>query len=91
MNSKNGNNYAHKQTWAILPYELTRKKPFDYYPRGRVEIRNGVCRIYLNPNLNKPKIIEYLKEQYELQGFEKLRIIEDRSSHYKSNLFKEGV
>ena len=88
LNSRNGDNYAHKETWKILPYELTRNKLFDYYPRGRVEIRNGKCTIFLNPFINKEKIVEYLKEQFELNDFDSIRIVADHSNHYKARLEK---
>ncbi len=84
LNSRKGNNYAHKQTWQILPYALTRNKSFDYYLRGRVEIRNGKCRIDLNPNINQPEIVEYLKNEFELMDFTKIEVMEDHSKHYTS-------
>lgn len=40
LNSKHGGNYNHKMTWeTYVPAELRRGKPYDYYPRGRVEIK----------------------------------------------------
>lgn len=39
--SKDGTNYNHKILWSLLPKSLTGNKPFDYFPRGRVEIRNA--------------------------------------------------
>ena len=88
LNSRNGDNYAHKETWKILPYELSRNKPFNYFPRGRVEIRNGKCTIFLNPSINKEEIVEYLKEQFELNDFDLIRIVADHSNHYKARLGK---
>ena len=88
LNSRNGNNYAHKQTWKELPYVLTRNKSFDYYPRGRVEIRKGKCRIYLNPNINRPEIVEYLINEFEPNDFIQIEVIEDHSNHYKSEMEK---
>lgn len=88
LNSRNGDNYAHKETWKTLPYALTRNKPFNYYPRGRVEIKRSKCTIFLNPSINKPDIIDYLKEQFELNDFGSIRIVADHSNHYKARLGK---
>ena len=84
LNSRNGDNYAHKVTWGELLYELTRNKPFDYFPRGRVEIRNNKCTIFLNPSISRADIVDYLKEQFELGDFDSIRIVEDHSNHYKT-------
>ena len=84
LNSKKGDNYAHKNTWGGLPYKMTRNKPFDFYPRGRIEIKENVCRIYINPDLNSLEIINYLKEQFDLYSIESIKVIVDHSIHYKS-------
>ena len=31
----------HRRAWARLPKDVTQGKAFDYYPRGRVELRAG--------------------------------------------------
>ena len=31
----------HRRAWARLPKDVTQGKAFDYYPRGRVELRQG--------------------------------------------------
>ena len=84
LNSKKGDNYVHKNTWEDLPYKMTRNKPFDFYPRGRIEIKENVCRIYINPDLNCLEIINYLKEQFDLYSIESIKVIVDHSTHYKS-------
>ena len=43
MSSANTVNYNHKKVWQTLPKHLTHNKPFDYYPRGRIEISRGCC------------------------------------------------
>ena len=84
LNSKNGNDYTHKASWPLLPSNQTRNKTFDYYPRGRVEIKNGDKTIYFNPILNKEEIINYIKKEYCLSG--EVKIIPDFHKHYKCNL-----
>lgn len=48
FSSQDGMTYNHKETWKTLPKEITRGKPFDYYPRGRVEIASGKATIWMN-------------------------------------------
>ena len=38
----------------MFPHYITKNKPYNYYPRGRVEIKNGKVSIYMNPVLRKP-------------------------------------
>ena len=82
LNSKNGDDYAHKATWPLLPSNLTKNKPFDYYPRGRVEIKHKEALLYINPILNEERIINYLKREYCLED---VKIILDFHEHYKCN------
>lgn len=85
FNAKNGSTYNHEQTWK----ELHQSKPFDYYPRGRVDIQNGVARIFINPNLDTPKIIDLIKKEFNLNernGIKKIKILVDNSEHYRCHL-----
>ncbi|MCR5066976.1 MAG: hypothetical protein K6A14_02815 [Erysipelotrichaceae bacterium] len=70
-----------------MPRELTHGKPFNYYPRGRVEIRNDEARIFINPLLNEERIIEYIKEQFNLKEnmVGSVRVLVDNSRHYSSS------
>lgn len=77
LNSKNLNNYTHKETWKYF----CSNKPYDYYPRGRVE-KDGI--VYLNPVLNRTDIIDYLKNEFELDD---VLIREDCSTHYKNKKY----
>ena len=86
LTSKKGDNYNHRLSWASLPHQLTDGKAYNYYPRGRVEIRNDEARIFINPLLNEDGIINYIREQFNLNGetIGKVRVLIDRSSHYRS-------
>lgn len=59
-----------------------RRFPWDYFPRGRVEIRNNKAIIFINPNiiicdLYKQRIIkEFHSESIEV------KVIVDNSAHY---------
>jgi len=90
LNSKSGSTYNHKKLWkdtivgnsAHKPYN---RKSYDYYPRGRVEISNDRAIIYLNPNIDKPFIINEIKNSFGLilENISEIRIIADGSNHYK--------
>ena len=90
LNSKNGLTYNHKLLWETevennSSYRPYNKKAYDYYPRGRVQIANNKADIYLNPNINRPKIIEEIKQNFGLSShsISKVRVINDNSAHYQ--------
>ena len=81
--AKSGENYNHKLLWDyVKPPKCS--KPFDYYPRGRVEIDNkGRPIIYLNRNIGDT-YIPIIREKF---GIEEIpRIHYDESTHYRSNV-----
>ena len=57
--AKSGNTYNHKKLWSeIKPKGCN--KPYNYYPRGRVDISNkGKAIIYLNPNISEALCAKY--------------------------------
>jgi NAD-dependent DNA ligase len=64
--SKSGENFNHEIEWEKLA-ETSRKyrnKPFDFYPRGRVEIKNGKVRIFANPIIIEDDEAKALIEKY---------------------------
>lgn len=71
ISDKSKNSQSHKNLWKN---EIAKKfgceeLPFDYYPRGRVCIYNGVAFIHLNSKCNTPKIINCIIQDYELESF----------------------
>ncbi len=84
--SKSGDNYNHKLLWEhVKPRGCN--KPFDYYPRGRVEISNkGKPIVYMNHNIGG-NAIELIMAAFELQ--EAPIIHYDGSEHYKCYLDRE--
>ena len=70
-------------TWdQYVPEELRRCKPYDWYPRGRVEIKEkGRATIFLNPDIATDEIIAYVKEKFRLQHRE-VKVVADGSKHY---------
>lgn len=87
-NSKNGMTYTHEKTWKDLvssyPSDI-RNKPWNHYPRGRVELHNNRAIIYLNPNIYTPECQKDIIDAFNLQKLS-TRFISDGSSHYKCHL-----
>ena len=84
LNSKSGDNYNHKLVWEnYLDKQYTYNLPYNYFPRGRVEIKNGVAKIFINPDVATESIIDFLIEQFNLSRLT-VKVIVDGSWHYKS-------
>ena len=83
LNSKHGDHYNHKRTGEeYVSSEFRNGKPYDYYPRGRVEIKDkGKAKIFLNPDIATEEIIAYIVEKFRLQHRE-VKAIADGSKHY---------
>lgn len=81
--SKSGLTYNHKRLWAdIKPRGCN--KPYNYYPRGRVEFSSkGKPIIYMNPNVNE-SLIPNIKVKFGLRQDPEIRY--DYSDHYKCYL-----
>lgn len=81
--AKSGNTYNHKRLWDdIKPRGCN--KPYNYYPRGRVEISNkGKPIIYMNPNI-EDAFIPLIKKEFGLRTEPTIRY--DNSWHYKCYL-----
>lgn len=84
FSSKSGENFNHKAEWAKLPKSITEKYSYNYYPRGRVEIKNGRITIYINPDINREDVLEVIIKEFELEeASSEIRIKSDGSYHYK--------
>lgn len=81
--AKSGNTYNHKLLWEhVRPPKC--KKPFDYYPRGRVELnKKGQPVIYMNPNIDESVTAE-IKSKFGLK--EEPVIHYNHSKHYRCHL-----
>ena len=62
--SKSGDNFNHNAEWAKLPRSVTGGHDFDYYPRGRVEIKNGKATLWIPPSLESA--VEVIKTEFGL-------------------------
>ena len=84
--AKSGNNYNHKLLWEyVKPRGCS--KPFNYYPRGRVETNaKGEPIVYMNPNIDA----EYIPQIKAAFGMTKDPIIHyDGSLHYRCYLDRQ--
>lgn len=87
FSSKSGENFNHKAEWEKKKEtsRLCRNHPFDYFPRGRVEIRNGKIYIYANPVIiSEDEAKKLIIETFELEdALDNIAWIADNSEHYK--------
>lgn len=87
--SENRKEFNHKSAWQTLPKSDTNGKPFNYYPRGRVQIKRGNAIIFTNENA-LPEI-ENIKRAFGLfngNGIADIKIKVDMSDHYLSEYDK---
>ncbi len=84
FSSKSGNNFNHRIEWDHLDRKITEGKSFDYYPRGRVEIKNGKATVFLNPIINKECIVRKITGAFDLMTGELncISVKSDGSNHY---------
>ena len=89
--AKSGDTYNHERYWVAMPRTLTRGLPFDYYPRGRVEIAHGKATIYLNPHIATDEVVQFITNTFGLtapNGVIKVIVKVDGSYHYRCHLDK---
>lgn len=81
--AKSGVTYNHEKLWkAVNP--KSSKVPYNYYPRGRVEITNrGKAIIYTSPHVDKYDI-DAIKVEFGIE--DEPKICYDYSEHYKCYL-----
>ena len=81
--AKSGNNYNHRLIWDYIKPKRC-NKPFDYYPRGRVELSNkGHPIVYMNPNIGE-EFLSVIMKQFGLTEMPTIHY--DGSGHYKCYL-----
>ena len=84
FNSKKGTSFTHKATWHQLMQHRKdlRKYSWNYFPRGRVEIKNNKACIFVNPNIIKYALYKQrIVEEFHLRDI-KIKVIVDNSAHY---------
>lgn len=56
---------THKEIWKPISDKYA-SVPYNYYPRGRVDIYKGVAYINIHSSMNKPFIIDRIISEYNL-------------------------
>ena len=81
--SKNGLTYTHKKLWPYIAGKY-KKHPYNYFPRGRVEIDNkGRSVIYMNPNVPE-SVLPDIRVEFGIRDEEIVKY--DNSNHYRCYL-----
>ena len=67
---------------------MTEGYPFDHFPRGRVEIKNGKAVIFLNPDLCTERFLSKITDAFELNdpALTLVRVKPDGSAHYRHHI-----
>lgn len=79
----------HKHLWERLDSVVTGGLPFDYYPRGRVELRRGRALIFCSPHICTVELKSLITERFGLtqeNGIKDVILKADGSSHYQCEL-----
>ena len=82
MLANSGCEFNHKRVWKAHG----RRESYNFYPRGRVQIRRGKAVIYCNPALCSERIISRVTAAFGLcagNGISSVRVFADGSEHYK--------
>ena len=83
--SKAGCNFNHEAVWKTLSRNITEGRPYNYYPRGRVEIRSGRAVIFANANIACNRLISWCADEFNLtkeNGIKSISLKADGSLHY---------
>lgn len=74
---------VHKNIWDTK-YKKIYNEEYNYYPRGRVSFYNGKCYINLVTNVNFPKVMHKIYEEFDLNRLnnDEIEIIEESKEHY---------
>ena len=81
--SKSGQNYNHRFLWEHVRPDGC-GKPFDYYPRGRVEVNSrGKATVFMSLHIDESFIPEII-ERFSLAEYP--RVHYDGSEHYICHL-----
>ena len=83
FSSKSGNNFNHQAEWNLLNSAITHNKPYNYYPRGRVEIRKKSITVFITPSLFTDSIMAQIISEFDLESHKtQIKVVCDGSRHY---------
>ena len=82
FSSKSGENFNHQAEWDRLSSKATNGKPYNYFPRGRVEIKKGRITVYCHPVLTQYPYRTWIADAFGIPA--ESRFVADGSAHYKA-------
>ena len=85
---------SHGEEWEILKQSgdprIKGIREYNDIPRGDVEISDFKAMIFLHPDLNCPKILKKIKNEFGLNEnsgeLREIRIIADESAQYRTKM-----
>ncbi len=84
--AKSGMNFNHRAEWEKLDKRVRRGVAYNFYPRGRVEVRNGRTTVFLNPDIDREPVLRAVCEAFELldeDAPEEIAVKSNGSRHYR--------
>ena len=67
-----------------MPRSVTGGTPYNYYLRGRVEVKQSKATVYLNPQLNREDVKAQIEKEFGLKGLSCVCAKSDGSAHYRA-------
>ena len=84
--AKNSAAYNHERSWQMFPKKITHRRPYNYYPRGRVEVSDGKATVWMNGSILG--LAEDVIDVFGLSVLNNVKVKEDGTSHYKCHFDK---
>ena len=79
----------HQRLWERLDSVITGGVPYNFYPRGRVELRRGRALIFCSPHICTEQLKTLITERFGLtteNGIKEVLLKADGSAHYRCEL-----
>lgn len=80
----NKNDLTHKRIWSKEYANKYEQSDYMYYPRGRVNVSNGIAYVNINSNMNCPHMIDAIIQEANIEKLELELDFNDtyQGSHY---------
>ena len=79
----------HQRLWERLDSVITGGVPYNFYPRGRVELRRGKALIFCSPHICTEQLKTLITKRFGLtedNGIKEVLLKADGSAHYRCEL-----
>lgn len=84
------NSISHKDAWSQFAQKEEkrfRRLSYDYYPRGRVVVRNGAATVFLNRRIATDQALAAINQAF---GLASPKIHAEGSRHYECYIDREN-